>query len=86
MELLPKLRQLAGIWVDYHGRTDGGISLRTLGVRAVRNAKLFDRTEMTVGTYERVVAYLADAKNWPLATIPVDAKEILDQLPVEAGR
>ena len=80
MDLLPKLRLLACVWVDYHGRTDSGVSLRTLGVRSVRNAKLFDRSEMTVGTYERVVAYLADRQNWPLAEIPVYAKAILDQL------
>lgn len=84
MNLLPKLRQLAEIWVEYQARTDDNISLRTLGVRAVKNAKLFDRTEMNVGTYERVVSYLADPKSWPLAEIPADASDILADLAVTA--
>lgn len=85
MDLLKKLRVVADLWVELHGRTDDGVSLKTLGARALDNSKLFDREQMTVATFEKVVAFLAEPKSWPAAVIPDDASAILDSL-VEAGR
>lgn len=86
MQLLTKLREVAAMWVEYHSRTNACISLRTLGVRCVNNAKLFDRDDMNVGTYERVVQYLDDKKNWPLAIVPADARKVLDALKGEVAK
>ena len=80
MDLLPKLRTLADVWVTAHHRTDPSVSLKTLGVRSVANAKLFDRPAMVVPTFERVVQYLAEPANWPAAVIPCDAEALLKSL------
>lgn len=83
MNLLPRLRSIADRWVELWSLTDASISLKTLAVRAVDNAKLFDRPTMTVDTYERVVAFLADPKSWPLAEIPEDVAAVLVALRAE---
>jgi len=80
MNLLPRLRAIADRWVELHGRTDDSISLKTLSVRAVAHSKLFERDTMTVDTYERVMAFLAEPRNWPLAEIPADVSAILASL------
>ena len=86
MGYLETLRAVADIWVDVHGRTDERVSLRTLGVRSVNNAKLFDRAEMTVGTFEKVVGYLAEPRSWPAASIPDAALALLDPFVVDGAR
>lgn len=77
MNLLPKLRQVADLWVTAHQRTDEAVSLKTLGVRAVANSKLFERPGMGVSTFELVAYWLAKPANWPAGVIPADAAAIL---------
>lgn len=77
MNLLPKLRQVADLWVAAHQRTDGSVSLKTLGVRAVANSKLFERPGMSVSTFETVAYWLAKPANWPAGLMPPEAGLIL---------
>lgn len=88
MNLLDRLRAVADRWVEMHQRTDPAVSLKTLGVRAANNSKLFDRPGMSVATFEATVRWLGDPTNWPLALIPADAVASLGTLgimvPVQA--
>lgn len=68
---------MATAWVAAHQRSDAAVSLKTLGVRVAGNSKLFDRSEMMVGTYERVLSFLAEPSNWPLAMVPADVAAVL---------
>lgn len=68
MDLMPRLRHAADAWVAAH--RDEAITLKTLGVRAVANSKLFERDDMNVSTYQRVVAFLGDPDNWPAGLVP----------------
>lgn len=77
MNLLPKLRSVADLWVAAHQRTDGSVSVKTLGVRSVANSKLFDRPGMGVSTFETVAYWLAKPANWPAGVIPPEAAAIL---------
>lgn len=77
MNLLPKLRQVADLWVATHQRTDPGVSVKTLGVRAVANSKLFERNGMSVSTFETVAYWLAKPANWPAGVMPPEAALIL---------
>jgi hypothetical protein len=82
MDLLPKLRRVADAWVAAHQRTDDSISLKTLGVRAADNSKLFDRPDMTTTTFSRVAIWLGDPANWPAALVPSDVCQTLCELGV----
>lgn len=80
MRLMPRLRAVADRWVELHGLTDPSISLKTLSVRAVAHSKVFERETMYVDTFEKLVGFLAEPRNWPLAQIPDDVSAILSPL------
>lgn len=80
MNLLDRLRTVADRWVEMNRRTDAAVSLKTLGVRAANNSKLFDRPGMAVATFEATVHWLGDPANWPAALIPADAAASLGTL------
>jgi hypothetical protein len=80
MDLLPKLRAVADVWVAVGRRTDEAVSLKTLGVRAVANSKLFERPGMSVATFEAVSLWLADPVNWPAGVIPREGAAALEAL------
>ena len=82
MNLLEKLEAVANAWVVAWQRTIPDASLKTLGVRAMNNSKLFERNDMLTATYERVLGFLSDPANWPLALVPADAVAALDALGV----
>jgi hypothetical protein len=82
MDLLPKLRRVADVWVAAHRRTDDSISLKTLGVRSVANSKLFERKGMSVETFSTVAIWLGQPENWPAAMVPLEACQTLCQLGV----
>lgn len=80
MNLPDLLDSLAASWLEMSQRTDPDVSLKTLGVRVSDNSKLFERADMKVGTYMKVLEYLADPANWPAAMVPPVACAILSQL------
>lgn len=85
MDLLSKLRRVADAWVDAHRRTDDSISLKTLGVRAVGNSKLFERNDgkrMSMETFSAVAIWLGEPTNWPAALVPSEACQLLCDLGV----
>lgn len=80
MNLLSKLELVCAAWVAACQRSDARVSLKTLGVRATGNSKLFDRRDMMTGTYESVLSFLGNPANWPLALVPADAADMLASL------
>lgn len=81
MNLLSKLRAVADLWVVVNQRTAPSVSLKTLGAR-LGNSKLWDRPQMNVATYERVLLWLGDPANWPAAMVPEEACRTLRDLGV----
>ena len=82
MDLLPKLRLIADAWVAAHQRGGAAVTLKTLGVRAVANSKLFERRGMSVETFEAVLLWLGKPENWPGGLVPASACEALCALGV----
>lgn len=76
MDLMKDCLWLAGRWAEEQSRVDPSISTTTLGFRVAQDSKLFPRLEggatMTIKLFERLVAYLADAGNWPEKRVPQD--------------
>lgn len=68
--LKTRLRWIADAWTVQWGHTDASVSLRTLGRKAVGNALVFEREDMTLSTCERLLDYLGDATNWPAGLVP----------------
>ena len=83
MDLLSKLAKVADAWVEAQQRTDPGVSLKTLGSRAIGNSKVFDRKGMNVDTLERLARWLGDPANWPLALVPTESCLYLGELGVK---
>jgi hypothetical protein len=81
MHLMEDLRWVSRQWVSAHSRTNKSVSLKTLGSRAVGDAKLFPRLDagrpITVPIYEKVICFLADSERWPAALLPDDVAERL---------
>lgn len=80
MNRLARVRTIADRWVEMHQRTAPDTSLKTLGSRAADNSMLFDRTDMKVSTFDRLVSFLGSPQNWPLALVPNDVADALGEL------
>lgn len=80
MDLIGNLTVLADLWTGAH-RAAGmdRVSRKTLGARALDDAKLFDRLEgggaLSVARFEALVDYLAKPDHWPRGVLP-EAAEI----------
>ena len=82
MDLIGSLTLIADQWAAAH-RAAGfdRVSRKTLGARALDDAKLFDRLDeggaLSVGRFEKLIDYLADPQFWPSGVLPVEVERLL---------
>lgn len=87
MDLIGNLTVLADLWTGAHraaGRAR--VSRKTLGARALQDAKLFERLEaggsLNVPRFEALIDYLSSPANWPDHALPMEAERRLVMLGV----
>src|SRR5690606_24633269 len=81
MDLIGNLTALADQWeAAHHAAGQARVSRKTLGARALDDAKLFERLDaggsLNVPRFERLVEFLSDVSNWP-GRMPIEAERRL---------